>query len=226
LLAILKLTMDTDQLGLEDLCRAVRMPAAKVRICVEDLAGQGALVLRQHLVSVDVEKRLSIAIMALREGADLERVCRLLSWQEFEEIAVRSLCANGYSVFKHFVFKSNDHRREIDVIGVGQNLVVCLDCKHWMKGIRGTVGEKIAARQIERVQGLVQSAESGSRLGISTRRTLYFVPAIVSLFGTGPRFISQVPIVPVLKLNSFLSSLDPFVEGLFTVCMKGQSELD
>jgi hypothetical protein len=216
--------MDTDQFVLEDLCRTVRMPAAEVKKCVEDLARQGVLALEQHLVRVGVEKRLSIAVMALHEGADLERVCRLLSWQEFEEIAVRSLQGNGYSVFKHYVFKSNDHRREIDVIGVGQTLVVCLDCKHWMKGIRGTVGEKVATRQIERVQGLVGNAESRSRLGISTRRTLYFVPAIVSLFDTGPRFISQVPIVPVLKLNSFLSSLDPFVEGLFTVQMKGRSE--
>jgi len=223
LLAVLKLTMDTDQLGLEDLCGAVRMPAAEVKRHLEDLTCQGALTFEQHLVTVDVEKRLSIAVMALREGADPERVCRLLSWQEFEEIAVRSLRANGYSVFKHFVFKSNDHRREIDVIGVGQTLVVCLDCKHWMKGIRGTVGEKVAARQIERVRRLAANAESRSRLGIQARQTLYFVPAIVSLFDNGPRFINQVPIVPVLKLNSFLSSLDPFVEGLFTVKMKGQS---
>lgn len=224
MLAVLKLTMDTDQLSLEDLYRTVRMPSAEVKMSVEDLARQGAMTFEQHLATVDAEKRLSIAVMALREGADLERVCRLLSWQEFEEIAVRSLWASGYSVFKHFVFKSNDHRREIDVIGVGQTLVVCLDCKHWMKGIRGKVGEKIAARQIERVQGLVENAESRSRLGISTGRTLYFVPAIVSLFDAGPRFISQVPIVPILKLNSFLSSLDPFVEGLFTVQMKGRSE--
>jgi hypothetical protein len=97
-----------------------------------------------------------------------------------------------------------------------------LDCKHWTKGVRGAIGQEVAARQIERVQNLTRDKRSKSRLGISPKATMYFVPAIVSLLDSGQKFILQVPIVPVLKLNSFLSSIDPFIEGLFTLKVKGQ----
>lgn len=222
LVSVLILTRETGRFSPEELSTIAKMPLSKVREFTEELSHEGMLTLEQDVVSVDAEKRLRIAVKSLAGGADPEKVCRLLSWQEFEEIAVRSLEANGFSTVKHFVFKTANGRREVDVIGMGHVLVICLDCKHWMKGVRGAVGEGVATRQIERVQSLASDERCRSRLGISPSATVYFVPAIVSLLDSGPKFIREVPIVPVLKLNSFLSSIDPFIEGLFTVKVKGR----
>ena len=222
LVSILGLTKETSKFSLEDLSTLTKMPLSRVRELAEELSIEGMLALGQGVVSVDAEKRVRMALKSLAQGADPEKVCRLLSWQEFEEISVNSLEANRFSAVKHFVFKTDNRRREIDVIGVGRMLVICLDCKHWTRGVRGAVGEGVATRQIERVQSLAADERSKSRLGISSSTTVYFVPAIVSLLDSGPKFILEVPIVPVLKLNSFLSSIDPFIEGLFTLKVKGR----
>jgi hypothetical protein len=218
----LGLTRETGKFPLEDLSTLTKMPLSRVRELAEELSIEGILTLEQGVASVDAEKRVRMALKSLAQGADPEKVCRLLSWQEFEEISVNALEANGFSAVKHFVLKAENHRREIDVIGVGRMLVICLDCKHWTKGVRGAVGEGVASRQIERVQSLAADERSKSRLGISSKATVYFVPAIVSLLDSGQKFILEVPIVPVLKLNSFLSSIDPFIEGLFTLKVKGR----
>jgi hypothetical protein len=224
LVNILRITRDSSEFSLDDLRKAAKIPGDEIREQVVALFDLGMLTLEHETVSLDTEKRLRIALEALNRGADLEKVCRFLSWQEFEEIAAKSLQVNGFSTFKHFVFVSDDRRREIDVVGVGHLLVVCLDCKHWMKGIRGGIGEEIAARQVERVQSLAAHEPSMYRLGIRVEKDLYFIPAIVSLVDAGPRFIRQVPMVPVLKLNSFLSSIDPFVDGLLTIKAKRTGE--
>jgi len=222
---ILRLARDSSEFSLDDLSRVAKIPSVETRKQVGALLDSGMLMLEHEIVSLDAEKRLRIAHEALNQGADLEKVCRLLSWQEFEEITTRSLEANGFSTFKHFVFMLNRRRREIDVIGIAHVLVVCLDCKHWMKGIRGRIGEEIVSRQIERVQSLATHESSLDRLRIGVGNDLYLVPAIVSLVDAGPRFIRHVPVVPVLKLNSFLSSIDPFVDGLFTIKVKRTREL-
>ena len=222
LVSILGLTRETGKFPLEDLSTLTKMPLSKVRELAEELSTEGILTLEQGVASVDAEKRVRMALKSLAQGADPEKVCRLLSWQEFEEISVNALEANGFSAVKHFVLKAENRRREIDVIGVGRMLVICLDCKHWTKGVRGAVGEGVASRQIERVQILAADERSKSRLGISSKATVYFVPAIVSLLDSGQKFILEVPIVPVLKLNSFLSSIDPFIEDLFTLKVKGR----
>jgi hypothetical protein len=225
-LSVLKLSMDSNRLSLDDLCRTTKMPAHEIHTKVQGLSDLGMVTFEQETVLLDAEKRLSIALEALKEGADLERVCRFLSWQEFEEITVKSFRENGFSTIKHFRFGSSDHRREIDVIGIGHLLGVCVDCKHWLKGIRGTTGQKIAVNQIERVQRLASHRRSMSRLGIPAAKEFYFVPAIVSLVDAGPRFIAGVPIVPVLKLGSFLSSIDPFIDDLFAIKISARESQD
>ena len=221
LVSILNLTKENNRCSLEDLRAHARMTLADLRWQVEKLAAAGMLRLQENLAVTNPEQRLGMALRALGEGADFERICRLLSWQEFEDITVRSLEANGFSAVKHVVFKSNDARQEVDVVGVRGMLIVCLDCKHWMRGLRGTLAKEIAMAQAKRAQGLASSERARTRLGISTTSALYFVPVVVSLVNAGPRSSCGVPIVSALKLNSFLRSIDPFVEGLFIVKVKG-----
>ena len=224
LASILSLTKGSNACSLEEVCRIGKLPRTEAQIQLRQLSDARMLEFQNNIVAAGSEQRLSLAVKALDEGADFERICRLLSWQEFEDITVKSLEGNGFSTIKHFAFKANDRRREIDVVGVGHMLVICLDCKHWMKGLRGALATEIVAKQVERVKSLASDRTTRNRLGISADKTVYFVPAVVSLIDAGPNSIGGVPIVPALKLNSFLSSIDPYVNGLLTVKAKGGSE--
>jgi len=220
LASILTLTNDSGRCSLEDLSRYAKLPLIEAQTQVRELYDRGVLELRGDIVVASSEQRLALALKALEHGADFERICRLLSWQEFEDITVKSLEASGFSTVKHFAFRSGGYRREIDVVGVRDMLVICTDCKHWMKGLRGATAKEIVAKQVERVRNLASNELAKRKLGISARRTPFFIPVVVSLVEAGPRFIDGVPIVPVLKLNSFLSSIDPFVEGILIVKAK------
>lgn len=223
LTSILSLTKDDDRCSLEEVCRAAKLPLAEAQMRLRQLSDMRMLGLENNNVAASSEQRLGLALKALDEGADFERICRLLTWQEFEDITVKSLEANGFLTVKHFAFKANDRRREIDVVGVGHMLIICLDCKHWMKGVRGAIAEEIVAKQVERVESLASDKTARNRLGISAGNAVYFIPVVVSLIDAGPKFIGGVPIVPALKLNSFLSSIDPYVDGLLTIKAKGGS---
>jgi len=227
LTSILSLTKDDNRCSHEEVCRAAKLPLAEAQMQLRQLSDRGILELKNNVVVASSEQRLGLALKALDGGADFEKICRLLSWQEFEDITVKSLEANGFSTIKHLAFKANDRRREIDVVGLRYMLVICLDCKHWMKGLRGAVAEEIAAKQVERVESLASDRTARNRLGISAGNPVYFIPVVVSLIDAGPKFIGGVPIVPALKLNSFLSSIDPYVDGLLTIKAKqevGQNE--
>lgn len=223
LLSLLRLTKEGGNCSLDDIRAVTRVTYAEVQMQVERLSDMGLLKLGDGEVMADPEQRLGLAVKALGEGADLEKICRLLNWQEFEEIAVKALEANGFSTFKHFSFESDGARRQIDVVGVGQMLVICLDCKRWRRGLRGAAAREVVAKQVERARSLASNEKARARLNVSAGAMVYFVPVVVGLADASPRFISGVPIVPVLKLNSFLSSIDPFVEGLFTIKVKEQS---
>jgi hypothetical protein len=220
LTSILDLTR-RGECSLEDLSKHARLPLAEARTQANKLSDSGELVLKGNVLSASSKQRLRLALKALSHGADLERICRLLSWQEFEDITVKSLEANGFLTFKHLAFRSGNNRREIDVVGVGYMLVICADCKHWMKALRGSTVELIARKQVERVTELASNRDARRRLGVPERDTVSFVPAVVSLLDAEPRLVGGVPIVSVLKLNSFLSSIDPFVEGILMVKAKG-----
>jgi len=221
LASILTLTNDSGGCSLEDLSRYAKLPLIEAQTQVRELSDRGVLELKGNIVTASSEQRLGLALKALEHGADFERICRLLSWQEFEDITVKSLEANGFSTVKHFVFSSGDCRQEIDVVGVRDLLVICTDCKHWMKGLRGAIAEEIAGKQVQRVESLASNEAVKHKLGISATDAMFFIPVVVSLVDANPRFIGGVPIVPALKLNSFLSSIDPFVEGVLIVKAKG-----
>ena len=221
LASILTLTKNGGECSLDDLSRDAKLPLIEAQMRARELSEREVLEFRGSILSASSEQRLSLALYALEQGADFEKICRLLSWQEFENITVKSLEANRFSTAKHFALRSGDRRREIDVVGVKDMLVICADCKHWMKGLRGAVARGIAAKQVERVESLASNAAAKRSLGISAESTAFFIPVVVSLVDAGPKLIGGVPIVPALKLNSFLSSIDPFVEGVLIVKAKG-----
>ena len=149
------------------------------------------------LVDFDIPNdRLQTALFAIKLGADVESVSEYLTWQDFESITGLILEKKDFDVTKNLILTKP--RMEIDVVGTKMDIALLIDCKHW-KTMSKSALDEIVKKQVERVKRYV-SDENMSAL-----------PVIVTLHQEEIQFIENVPIVPIMKLSSFL---DEFVGNL------------
>ena len=149
------------------------------------------------LVDFDIpHDRLQTALFAITLGATIEDVSEYLTWRYFEAITGIILEENGFDVTKNLVLTKP--RMEIDVIGKRMNLALLIDCKHW-KNMSKSALDEIVKKQIERVKRYVADED------------ITALPVIVTLHQEGTQLVENVPIVPIMKLPSFL---DEFVGNL------------
>ena len=149
------------------------------------------------LVDFDIPNdRLQTALFAIKLGADVESVSEYLTWQDFESITGLILEKKDFDVTKNLILTKP--RMEIDVVGTKMDIALLIDCKHW-KTMSKSALDEIVKKQVERVKRYVAD-ESISAL-----------PVIVTLHQEEIQFVDNVPIVPIMKLSSFL---DEFVGNL------------
>ncbi len=161
------------------------------------LVQNGIGILNDDVVDFDIpHDRLQTALFAINLGADLEDVSEYLNWKDFESLTGIILEEKDFEVTKNLILTKP--RMEIDVIGKKMNIALLIDCKHW-KNMSKSALDEIVKKQVERVKHFV-SIENMSAL-----------PVIVTLHQETIQFIGNVPIVPIMKLSSFL---DEFVGNL------------
>ena len=149
------------------------------------------------LVDFDIPNdRLQTALFAINLGATIEDVSEYLTWRDFESLTGLILEEKDFDVTKNLIMTKP--RMEIDVIGKKMDIGLLIDCKHW-KTMSKFALDEIVKKQIERVKRYV-SDENMSAL-----------PVIVTLHQEEIQFVDNVPIVPIMKLSSFL---DDFVGNL------------
>ncbi len=182
------------------------------------------------VIEVSPKQRAKITTRALELGADLEHVCRLLSWAEFEMITAQALEANGYRVTNNFRFKRGKERREIDVIGLDKPLIICADCKHWKRGLRMATALKTIEAQIERTKALADVLPRYLReIGLENWETATLLPMVISLLPGQNKLVNRVPVVPVLQLQDFISEVPLKLDVLYQIRRKitpHQGEID
>jgi Holliday junction resolvase-like predicted endonuclease len=173
------------------------------------------------VIEVSPKQRARITTRALELGADLEHVCRFLSWAEFEMITAQALEANGYRVLNNFRFKHGKERREIDVLGMDEPLIICADCKHWKRGLRTAAALKIIEAQIERTRALADVLPRYlSEIGLKNWKTATLLPIIISLLPGRNKLHNKVPMVPVLQLQDFISEVPLKLDLLHQISRK------
>ena len=161
------------------------------------LVQNGIGILNDDVVDFDIpHDRLQTALFAINLGADLEDVSEYLNWKDFESLTGIILEEKDFEVTKNLILTKP--RMEIDVIGKKMDIALLIDCKHW-KNMSKSALDEIVKKQVERVKHFV-SIENMSAL-----------PVIVTLHQETIQFVGNVPIVPIMKLSSFL---DEFVGNL------------
>lgn len=213
-ISTLKLTKTGNAL-IEDIKTDAIVPLSVAYNLLQKMQNEGILNLKEDCVQIDSNNRLKLAVHAAMLGADIEAVSNLLCWQEFEEIAAFALKNNGYKVQNNVRFSHGGRRWEIDVVGCKKPLVVCIDCKHWAKTIAPFALSKIADLQADRTRAFVDFLPNAKlKLPCTSWASAKFVPSLLSLMPSAYKFVHDVPVVPVLKLQDFIEQLPLYIHEL------------
>jgi protease II len=128
---------------------------------------------------------------------DLSIVSEEVVWQNFERLAAFIFEKNDFSVRVNTVKTHHKKRRQYDVIARKSDQTYLVECKKW-------------AGSRYRLSALKNAVEQHKE-----RTTFYYditnedaIPIFVTLVEEEIRLYEGVPLVPVLKLNSFLHELD------------------
>jgi hypothetical protein len=129
-------------------------------------------------------------------------VSEAVVWQNFERLAAFIFEKNDFEVSVNTVKTWNKKRRQYDVISWKSNRTFLVECKKW-------------AGSRYRLSALKKAIEQHKE------RTVFYenimnedaIPLVVTLVEEEIHWYEAVPIVPILKLNSFISELDTDAAG-------------
>ena len=140
----------------------------------------------------------------IRSIEDLEMVSETTIWQNFERLAAFIFEKNNFTVNVNTVKTRNKKKRQYDVISRKDNQTFLVECKKW-------------AGSRYRLSALKKAVEQHKE------RTAFYenimnedtIPVVVTLVEEEIHVYEGVPIVPILKLNSFIRESDGHGPGEF-----------
>ena len=207
LISILKLTK-SGPIAKELVARDANVPAQVTGELLKKFRHAELIKLKGKTIEASSNQRVKIAIHAIKSGADFERVCKVLEWIEFENLAATAFEANNFAVKRRFRFRWAQRRWEIDVLGCSEPLIACVDCKHWSHGWRESAIRKAAEAQALRTKILAEAVPSMQKeIGLVQWRQATLIPVVLSLVPGSLKFYDKVPIVPILQIQNFLNEL-------------------
>ena len=150
-----------------------------------------------------MKNKLKTALSAIKSGAPIEEASRDVDWKDFEGLVAEILESKNFEVTRNF--RMRKPTMEIDVVGIHLGVAVLIDCKHW-KRMTNSALEKIVLRQIDRVKHYVTSTNE-----------VIAAPVIVTLYEEETKFVSKVPIVPIIQFSSFIDEFYGNLEEIRTI---------
>ena len=214
LVSVLKLTKG-GPVAKELVAKDAEIPTQTANQLLKKFCEAGLIQWRHKTIEASSNQRVKTAIHAIKSGADFERVCRFLEWNEFENLAAAALEANNFAVRRCFRFKWTQRRWEIDVLGCREPIIACVDCKHWGHGWRKSAIMKAVEAQTLRTKVLAEALPSlQEEVGLAHWREATLIPIVLSLVLGPLKFYNNVPIVPILQLQNFLNELQAHVMSL------------
>ena len=150
-----------------------------------------------------MKNKLKTALSAIKSGAPIEEASRDVDWKDFEGLVAEILESKNFEVIRNF--RMRKPTMEIDVVGIHLGVAVLIDCKHW-KRMTNSALEKIVLRQIDRVKHYVVNTDE-----------VVAAPVIVTLYQEETKFVSKVPIVPIIQFSSFIDEFYGNLEEIRTI---------
>jgi hypothetical protein len=128
---------------------------------------------------------------------DLTLVSNEVIWQNFERLTAFVFEKNNFLAVTNTVKTQKKRRRQYDVIAKTNNKTFLVECKKWA-GNRSRLSalKRAIERHIERTEFYRHLTRENA------------IPIVVTLVEEEIRSYEGVPIVPILRLNSFINELD------------------
>ncbi|MCK5626685.1 hypothetical protein KAI23_01820, partial [Candidatus Bathyarchaeota archaeon] len=117
ILKLLENTCNDEKTSVRDLASKARFSTQMTADIINRLSMYGLLLSKNETIIVNRVNRIQLAVEAVNNGMDWERICRTLGFREFEDITTEVLRANNFKVYTRFVFRHTGRRFEIDVVG-------------------------------------------------------------------------------------------------------------
>ena len=147
-------------------------------------------------------RKVELAVIAIKGGVSLTEVCRALSASDFEAFVEEAFKAGGYLTERNVRLRRP--RVEIDILAENENLLVGVDFKRWNKPLYPSTAAKLLDKQLERLKAYKRA--------VGKKKPA--VPLIVTLLERDWWVVDRKPVIPVSKLNSFISVLPSLVDEL------------
>ena len=214
LISILKHT-NSGHATKEIIGRDANIPVQVTNNVLRGLREIGLIECENELIEVSSNQRVKLAIHAINQGTDIERVCNVLEWKEFENFTATAFEKNNFAVKRNFRFKAAQRRWEIDVFAYSEPIIVCVDCKRWRRGWGNSAITKVAAAQAQRTEVLAGALHFlQPKIGLDGWKQATLFPAILSLFPGPVKFYNKVPVVPILQLQNFVDEFQGHINEL------------
>ncbi|MCW4034726.1 MAG: NERD domain-containing protein [Candidatus Bathyarchaeota archaeon] len=214
LIALLKQT-GTGNASNEDIAKEAKVPVQVANNILGGLREIGAIEHDNEHIELSSNQRVKLAIHAINNGTDIERVSKVLEWKEFENFTATAFEKNNYEVKRNFRFKAAQRRWEIDVLAISEPIIVCVDCKRWRRGWGNSAISRVADAQAQRTQVLANSLHFlQQKAGVQDWEHATLFPVILSLFPGPVKFYSKVPVVPILQLQNFVDEFLGYTKDL------------
>jgi len=185
--------------------REANVPVQLANHDLVNLRENGLIEYENEQVELSSNQRVKLALHAINQGTDIERVCSVLEWKEFENFTAHVFEKNNFTVKRNFRFKATQRRWEIDVVAYSEPIIVCVDCKRWRRGWGNSAIIRVAAAQAQRTQVLANSLHFlQQKIGLDNWKQATLFPAILSLFPGPVKFYNNVPVVPILQTQNFV----------------------
>ena len=186
-----------------------------LNVILDELKTSDLIQYNEEVLSVSVEQRIELAVLAIRLGADFEKVSKSLGWLEFEELVARVFRENGYNTKSRFRFKAEGRRWEIDVLATSYPYIVCAECKHYTSGMGNSTARNIIEIHIEKTEVLSKHiSEVAKKIGVHGWKNAVLVPITLTLSPTKMNIYRRMPSVSVFMLPSFLSEFSGYLERM------------
>lgn len=195
---ILRLTMEKDEVNPREIAEHSLISESKVSEVLNEFN------LRDK---IDFERRVELALEAIKLGVDGERISRYLDWREFEKLAAEAFMEIGYEAYRDLRFKYEKRRHQIDLLAYNGILMLLVDCKHWKKSPSPSEEERMIMEQERR---LIDLRDSLNDLWKASRelREIKLIPMILTIYEPKKRLFQGHMFISVGKLRGGLEYLE------------------
>jgi len=184
---------------LDELLNLVKLSKTTVLEALDPLIANGYIIERDGLLKFEEGSSIVASILALKLGASLNDVLKVVSWQDFENFTEKILLEYGYKTFRNFRLKKP--RLEVDVLALKKDFGLVVDCKQWQKNVTISKLGTAVLKQVERAKTILFNGKEF----LEDRK---LIPVVVVLYPSPVKSIEGVPVVPIEMFKSFVSEID------------------